>query len=97
MDKKKSTIDVLCTCCGAVLTADRATGEVVFTKKPDKKAFSFEEQMLRVQQEKETAEDRFRDAFQKEEGRKALVDKKFEEALKRKDELEDPIRPLDLD
>ena len=26
-----------------------------------------------------------------------LVDQKFEEAFKRKDELEEPIRPLDLD
>jgi hypothetical protein len=97
MDKKNTTIDVRCTCCDAVLTVDRASGDVVFTKKPDKKGFSFEEQMLRVQQERETAEDRFKEAFQKEEGRMKLVDKKFEEALKRKDELEEPIRPLDLD
>jgi len=97
MDKKKSTIDVRCTCCDATLTVDKASGEVLFTKKPDKKNFSFEEQMLKLQKEQETADDRFAEAFQKEQGRMKLVDKKFEEALKRKDELEEPIRPLDLD
>jgi len=97
MDKKKSTIDVRCTCCDAVLTVDRASGEVVFTKKPDKKGLSFEEAMLKVQKEKETADDRFAEAFQREQGHMDLIDKKFKEALKRKDELEEPIRPLDLD
>ena len=97
MDKKKPTIDVRCTCCDAVLTVDRTSGEVVFTKKPEKKEFSFEDAMLKVEKEKETADDRFAEAFQREKSHMDLVDKKFKEALKRKDELEEPIRPLDLD
>jgi hypothetical protein len=97
MDKNRSTVRVRCTCCDAVLTVDKNTGEVLFTEKPKKKQVSFEEAVLRVEQEKETAEDRFREAFQKEEGRKKLTDQKFEEAMKRADELEEPIRPLDLD
>ena len=44
-----------------------------------------------------TAEDRFREAFQREEGRMKVVDQKFEELMKRKDELEDPLREIDLD
>ena len=97
MDKKNSNLRVRCTCCDAVLTVDRQSGEVVFTEKPKKKMVSFEDALLKVKEEQETAGDRFRDAFQKEEGRMKLVDQKFEEALKRKDELEEPIRPLDLD
>jgi hypothetical protein len=73
------------------------SGEVLFTEKPKRKQVSFEEAVLKIQQEKETAEDRFKEAFQREEGRKKLTDQKFEEAMKRADELEEPIRPLDLD
>ena len=97
MDKKNSNLQVHCTCCEAILTVDRTTGEVLFTKKTKKESISFEDALMKVKQDQETAEDRFRDAFQKEQGRMALVDQKFEEAMKRKDELEEPIRPLDLD
>ncbi len=97
MAKKESTIRVQCTCCEAVLTVDRVSGEVVFTEKPKKKAVSFEDALLKVKQDQETADDRFKEAFSKEKDRKKLVDQKFEEALKRKDELEMPIRDIDLD
>jgi len=96
MDNKNS-LRVRCSCCDAVLTVDRNSGEVLFTEKPKKKGVSFEEAVHKVRQESETAEDRFREAFMREEGRMKLVDQKFEEALKHKDELEEPIRPLDLD
>ena len=76
---------------------DKNSGEVLFTEKPKKKIASFEDALSKVHQEQQTAEDRFKEAFQREEGRMKLVDQKFEEALKRKDELEEPIRPLDLD
>ena len=97
MDKKRSSIQVRCTCCDAVLTVDQMTGEVLFTEKPKKRQVSFEDALMKVHQESETAEDRFKEAFQREESRKRLTDQKFEEAMKHADELEDPIRPLDLD
>jgi hypothetical protein len=97
MDRNRATIKVRCTCCDAVLTVDRSSGEVLFTEKPRKKQVSFEEAVLKLQQEKESAEDRFHDAFKKEEGRRKLTDQKFEEAMKHVDELEEPTRPLDLD
>ena len=97
MAKKESTIRVQCTCCEAVLTVDRVSGEVVFTEKPKKKTVSFEDALLKVKQDQETADDRFKEAFSKEKDRKKLVDQKFEEALKRKDELEMPVRDIDLD
>ena len=97
MDKKNSNLQVRCTCCDAMLTVDRASGEVLFTKKTKKESVSFEDALQKVKQDQETAEDRFREAFQKEEGRMKLVDQKFQEAMEHADELEEPLRPLDLD
>src|SRR5262245_50435800 len=97
MDKKKSHLRVQCTCCEAVLTVERTTGEVLFTEKPKKQGVSFEDALLKVQKEKETADDRCKEAFAREQGRMKTVEDKFEEAMKRADELEEPIRPLDYD
>lgn len=97
MDKKTTKLQVRCTCCDAVLTVDPRSGEVLFTEKPKKQLASFEDALMKVKQDQENAEDRFAEAFKKEEGRLKLVDQKFEEAFKRQDELEAPIRPMDLD
>jgi hypothetical protein len=97
-DRKQSTIRVQCTCCDAILTVDKASGEVVFTEKPKTaKKYSFEDAFQKVKQDQETAEDRFKEAFTKEKDRMKVIDQKFEEAMKRKDELEMPIKPIDLD
>jgi hypothetical protein len=97
MPKKTERLEVRCTCCEALLTVDAATGDVLFTEKPRKKTVSFEEAVSKVHKERETAEDRFKEAFAREASRLKTVEGKFEEALKRKDELEEPIRPLDYD
>jgi fatty acid-binding protein DegV len=97
MDRKESTIRVQCTCCDAVLTVDKTSGEVVFTEKPKNKKYSFEDAFEKVKQDQETAEDRFKEAFMKEKDRMKVIDQKFEEAMKRKDDLEMPIKPIDLD
>ena len=97
MDRKQTTIRVQCTCCDVVLTVDKASGEVVFTEKPKTNKISFEDAFQKVKQDQETAEDRFKEAFLKEKGRMKVIDQKFEEAMKRKDELEMPIKPIDLD
>ena len=98
MARKDSTIRVKCTCCEAVLTVDKTSGDVLFTEKPKTaNKISFEDAFQKVKQDQETAEDRFKQAFMKEQDHMKVVDKKFEEALKRKDELEMPIKPIDLD
>ena len=74
---------------------DPDSGEVLFTEKPRKKTVSFEDAVQKVKAEQETAEDRFKEAFAKEQGRMKLVDQKFEEAMKHADELEMPIKPID--
>jgi hypothetical protein len=97
MDKKAKNLQIRCTCCDAVLTVERATGEVLFTEKPRKQTASFEDALQQLQKDKDSAEDRFRDMFAKEESRMKTVEGKFEENLKRADELEEPLRPLDYD
>ena len=97
MPKKTENLTVRCPCCEAVLTVHGTSGEVLFTEKPKKKGVSFEDALQQVQRDKDTADDRFREAFAKEESRMKTVEEKFQEALKRKDELEEPIRPLDWD
>ncbi|HEX4996872.1 MAG TPA: hypothetical protein VFY29_01520 [Terriglobia bacterium] len=97
MPKKTDRLEIRCTCCDAVLTVDRTTGDVLFTEKPKKKNLSFDEALNKVHADKETADDRFNEAFEREKARLKAVEGKFEEALKRKDELEEPIRPLDYD
>jgi len=97
MDRKQSTIRVQCTCCDAVLTVDPASGEVLFTDKPKSRKISFEDALQKVKQDQDSAEDRFKEAFLKEKDHMKTIDQKFEEAMKRKDELEMPIKPIDLD
>ena len=94
-DRKK--LQVRCTCCDATLTVDSLTGNVLFTKQPDKKSVSFEDALNQVRKDQETASDRFDQAFETEKGRKDLINQKFEEAMERADELEMPIRDIDLD
>ena len=97
MPKDKKSLQVKCTCCDAVLTVDSSTGEVLFTEKPRKKGLSFEDAINDLHREKETADDRFRNAFEKESTRLKSIEGKFQEALKRKDELDDAVNPLDFD
>jgi hypothetical protein len=97
MPKDKKNLQVRCPCCDAMLTVDSFSGEILFTEKPKKKGLSFEDAINDLQREKETADDRFRDAFEKESSRLKSIEGKFQEALKRKDELEDAVNPLDFD
>src|SRR5690349_7062045 len=66
MARKVNRLQVRCTCCEAVLTVDGASGEVLFTEKPKKKSLSFEDALSSVQREKDTADDRFKEAFERE-------------------------------
>ena len=93
----KNKIEVQCTCCEATLTVDAATGDVLFTKQPEKKGLPFEDALMDVKKQQATASDRFDQAFEKEKGRKDLIDAKFQEAMERVDELEMPVRDIDLD
>jgi hypothetical protein len=90
-------LEVRCTCCEATLTVDAGSGEVLFTKQPARKTVSFEDAVREVHRHKETASARFDQAFEKEKGRKDLIDLKFREAMERADELDEPLRDIDLE
>ena len=94
---ERNKLQVRCACCDAALTVDSVTGDVLFTKQPEKKTVSFEDAVSQVRKNQETAAERFDQAFEKEKGRKDLINLKFEEAMERVDELETPIRDIDLD
>lgn len=89
-------IKVLCPCCQTTLLVDSATGLVLnkSSKKPD---YSFEEALEQVKVRKEKTDELFAKAFDAEKRRHETLEKKFQQALESKDELEDPVRPLDLD
>lgn len=94
---QRRKLQVRCTCCDATLTVDSESGEVLFTKQPSRKTLSFDDALREVHKHKATASERFDQAFEKEQGRKDLIDLKFREAMERADELEDPIRDIDLE
>jgi pimeloyl-CoA synthetase len=76
---------------------DPVSGEVLFTTQPARKTVSFEDAVLEVKKNQDSASDRFDQAFEKEKGRKDLIDLKFKEAMERADELEQPLRDIDLE
>ena len=93
----RNKTEVRCPCCDATLTVDAASGEVLFTRHPEKEGFSFDDALARVKEHEATASARFDKAFDNERGRKRLIDAKFQEAMDRSEELEIPIRDIDLD
>jgi wobble nucleotide-excising tRNase len=94
---EKKKLEVRCPCCDATLTLDAASGEVLFSKQAARKSVSFEDAVREVEKRRETASERFDQAFEREKGRKELIDMKFREAMERSDELEMPVRDIDLD
>ena len=87
---------MVCPSCQANLTVDPKTGLVLHAegKKPD---YSFDEALDQLQSRKDKSEELFQKAFLDEEKRKQNLEEKFQEALNSKDELDEPLHPLELD
>lgn len=97
MSESKKRLEITCPCCAARLVVDAETGLVLHKegKKPD---LSFEEALEKEKSRKARSDDMFRKAFDQERQRHSALNKKFEEALRSKDELDDPgPRPWDYD
>jgi len=62
-----------------------------------KSAYSFEDALQQVKKRKEMADDLFQKAVSDEKRRKDSLEEKFKQALDRKDELDEPTRPWDMD
>ena len=85
-----------CPDCGCRLLIDSKTGLVIRSesKKPD---YSFESALEKIAERKSKADQIFSQAMDDEKRRHASLEDKFQEALRSKDELEDPKRLWDLD
>ena len=95
------TFEVTCPCCGAILKIDAELGKILHHEVPAKPAKGPDlDQATRVlRKEAERREAIFRQSTEDEKHKTELLDRKFEEALKRtKDKpAERPLRDIDLD
>jgi len=102
MAKNSSQFEVACPCCGAALKIDVATKAVIaHTAKAVPKTFQDMEEAARAMKEQEgRKESIFRQSVEAQKHQSDLLEKKFQEALKRAKETPDtgkPIRDFDLD
>ena len=102
MAKTSSQFEVTCPCCGAVLKIDAASKAVIaHTAKAVPKTFNDIEEAARALKERDSRKESiFRQSVEAQKNSADLLEKKFQEALKRAKETPDtgkPIRDFDLD
>ena len=102
MAKAPVTIEVTCPCCSALLKIDSATNAVIaHTAAVKPKMFSDMEEAARALKEQDSRrESIFRQSVEAQKHASELLEKKFQEAVKKAKETPDtgrPIRDMDLD
>jgi hypothetical protein len=102
MAKNSPTIEVTCPCCSALLKVDTATAEVIaHTAAVKPRMFEDMEAAARAMKEQDSRrESIFRQSVEAHKHASELLDKKFQEAVKKAKESPDtgkPIRDFDLD
>lgn len=102
MPKSAPSFEVPCPCCEALLKIDPATKSVIsHIPKATPKTFADMEEAARAMREHDTRkESLFRQSVEAEKNKADLLEKKFQEAVKRAKETPDtgkPIRDFDLD
>jgi len=100
--KKAEAFEVGCPCCSAVLKVDPETGAVIAHTAPVRpKTFNDIEEAARAMKEQDVRrESIFRQSVEAEKHKADLLEKRFQEAVKRAKEAPDtgrPIRDIDLD
>lgn len=99
---KKSSFDLTCPCCGAVLKVDPETRAVISHIAPVKpKTFNDLDEAARAMKEQDSRRDSiFRQSVEAQKNSADLLEKKFQEAVRKAKESPDtgrPIRDFDLD
>ena len=90
-------VKVDCPCCGNRMVVDAATGDVLSEDRP-KTAKSFEDALGEVRSGAARREERFEQAASRTRRSEDLLQKKFDEAMKKsKHDDRPPVNPLDLD
>ena len=102
MGKKPANFEVTCPCCGAVLKIDTETEAVISHTAPLKpKTFADIEAAAKAMKEQDSRrESIFRQSVEAQKHASDLLEKKFQEALKKAKESPDtgkPIRDWDLE
>jgi hypothetical protein len=102
MSKKSvEAFDVACPCCGAVLKIDPTVRAVIAHTAPARpKTFNdFEEAAKAMKEQEGRKESIFRQAVDAEKNKSQLLDKKFQEAMRKAKDSpnEKPLRDFDLD
>jgi Zn-finger nucleic acid-binding protein len=100
--KKSPTFDITCPCCGAVLKVDGETEAIIsHTAAVKPKTFSDIEAAARAMKEQDSRRDSiFRQSVEAQKHASDLLEKKFQEAVKKAKESPDtgkPIRDWDLE
>jgi hypothetical protein len=99
---RESNFDVTCPCCGAVMKIDVETRSIIAHTAPVKpKTFNDMEEAARAMKEQDSRRDSiFRQSMEAQKHSSELLEKKFQEAVKKAKETPDtgrPIRDFDLD
>jgi hypothetical protein len=102
MAKTPAQFEVACPCCGALLKIDVETKAVIaHTPKAAPKTFNDMEEAARAMKERDSRKESiFRQSVENQKNQADLLEKKFQEALRKAKETPDtgkPLRDFDLD
>lgn len=101
MSEQESTIKVTCPCCGAMLVVDPVLAAVLDHKVPARPQATIElkDAVRHLQDEATRRDEKFQQLKEAERDKAKILDRKFQELLKKAKEepLEKPIKDIDLD
>ncbi len=99
--RERTEMELTCPCCGARLKIDAALGQVIAHEPPPKHAAApdLDQATKLLQEQAARREALFRQSAEEEKIKSQLLERKFEESMKkRKDEpVTPPLRDIDLD
>ncbi|MGH9327779.1 MAG: hypothetical protein ACRD2B_14010 [Terriglobia bacterium] len=97
----RTAMELTCPCCGASLTVDRASGEVLFSRHPQKRLHHRDLDHVAglFQRDRAHRDALFQKSIAEQKAKSNLLERKFEEGLKktRNEPLAPPLRDFDLD
>jgi hypothetical protein len=100
-ENERSTIQVVCPCCGATLTVDPTLPAVLDHKLPAKPQILAElkDAAKLVKEEATRREEKYQQIAEAEKNKGKVLDRKFQELLKKAKEepLKKPLKDIDLD
>jgi electron transfer flavoprotein alpha/beta subunit len=100
-DKESPTIQITCSCCGALLTVDASLPAVLSHKLPAKPppVAELKDAVKALKEEASRRDERYQQILEAEKSKGKILDRKFQELLKKAKEepLTKPLKDIDLD